>query len=131
MLDVSMTKRVNFMLSYCMKPQTKMCLASSSCLQQEIFGGRNFHGKKFCELVFDCENRENFCVTKFSHYTVVWLLCQDSHQTSCLSTVKWSRSCLQCGKVFFFFNYCGEVYKYQNNYQNDCQNDWPARGIIV
>ena len=62
-------KRVNFMLSYCIKPQTTMCLASSSCLQQEIFGGRNFHGKKFCKLVFDCENRENFCVAKFSRYT--------------------------------------------------------------
>ena len=35
----------------------------------------------------------NFCRKKFSRYTVVWLLCQDSYQTSCLSVVKWSRSC--------------------------------------
>ena len=35
----------------------------------------------------------NFCLAKFSRYTVVWLLRQDSYQTSCLSVVKWSRSC--------------------------------------
>ena len=25
-------------------------------------------GTNFCELVFDCENRKNFCLAKISHY---------------------------------------------------------------
>ena len=45
---------------------------------------KNFWRKKFLQASFDCEN---------SCYTVVWLQCQDSYQTSCLSMVKWSRSC--------------------------------------
>ena len=32
---------------------------------EEIFAGTNFR-----ELVFDCENRENFCLAKISRYTV-------------------------------------------------------------
>ena len=44
-----------------------MCLTFSTC-QENILGARNFHSNKFSQLVFDCENLKNFCLTKISHY---------------------------------------------------------------
>ena len=43
-------------------------LVSKKILEEEIFAGTNF-----CELAFNRENRENFCLTKISRYTVVQL----------------------------------------------------------
>ena len=35
-----------------------------------LSSARNFGGRNFCELVFDREYRENFCLVKISRYTV-------------------------------------------------------------
>ena len=43
-------------------------LVSKKFLEEEIFAGTNF-----CELAFDRENRENFCLAKISRYTVIFL----------------------------------------------------------
>ena len=42
-------------------------LISKNILEEKFFVGTNF-----CELVFDHENCENFCLTTISHHTVVW-----------------------------------------------------------
>ena len=40
-------------------------IVSKKILEEKFFAWTNF-----CELVFDRENRENFCLTKYSRYTV-------------------------------------------------------------
>ena len=40
-------------------------VVSKKFVEEKIFAGTNF-----CELVFDCENHENFCLTIISWYTV-------------------------------------------------------------
>ena len=70
---------------------------------EEIFAGTNF-----CELVFDCENRENFCLTKISRYMVFLMhvrsihvvhLCSKSLITTlpcaCINICIW-RTCKRC-----------------------------------
>ena len=64
-------KRSQFMLRYWIHSWTTMCLASSSCHQQAILEEEISTGRNFCKLVF---NYQNFCLTKISRYTVVWLL---------------------------------------------------------
>ena len=63
LLDASTTKQVIFLLIYWI---CGLC----STRQQEIFGGKKFHGNKFRKLVFDRENRETFCLAKISCYTI-------------------------------------------------------------
>ena len=87
-----------------------MCLASSSCHQQAILEEEISVGRIFCKLVFDYQN---FCLTKISRYTVVWLLAMSRQLSNKLpecglvsSVVKWSLSCLQCGEVVEYQNDC-------------------------
>jgi len=49
-----------------------ICGSKALCLtcQQEICEKNFFARTNFCELVFDRENHENFCLTKISRYTV-------------------------------------------------------------
>ena len=63
LLDASTTKQVIFVLIYWI---CGLC----STRQQEIFGGKKFHGDKFRKLVSDWENRETFCLAKISYYTI-------------------------------------------------------------
>ena len=46
--------------------------------QEEIFTGRNFRN-----LVFDCENLKNFCLTNISHYMVHGAILYRNHRLFC------------------------------------------------
>ena len=50
---------------------------NSTC-QENILGARNFHN-----LVFDCENLENFCLMKISHYMVHGAILYGNHRLFC------------------------------------------------
>lgn len=84
LVRVYTTRWVNSLLSY------RICnVTASSTRQQKIFR-RSSH-----EVVFDCENYENFCLVKNVHYTVLqsefcfgsylailtWISACDLHQT--------------------------------------------------
>ena len=51
-------------------------LVSKKFLEEKIFAGTNF-----CELAFDHENCENFCLVKISRYTVVYVAVLGRSQT--------------------------------------------------
>ena len=62
------TKWGQFSVDFKLHGSMAMCLAFSTC-QQKIFEGKNF-----CELIFDCENCENFYLVKFPLHTALDVL---------------------------------------------------------